>query len=486
MEQTLEQWLADLESTELPAFAIHLETLAGLTRDDNVRVGQLAAVIERDPGLTLRLLRRINAVNHKHLRTEVTTVSHALMMMGMGALGSLSQDLPTVEAIEDKRLRAKLRHLYARCYHAACQARDWARYHKEMEPDESFTATLLHDLAELLLWRRAPESMERLEKLKHGDEMEAEEAEYVVFGFGLNELTSRLCKQWGLPSLVADSVHPENTGKRRVLGIMLADRLARAAEKTWYSAETTAVIEEIADYLPLSFGVAANRIHRTAVDAAPDIWAMRVRPAAARLLWPSRPEAEPGLARETSAADPKPFSGSAEFCLCPQPVTYRSVLERLAGEVKVERPLQALLELALRGMHEGLALNRVLFALLTPAKTELRARAAMGAENDTRFNNLTIDLETENLFTRLLERPQALWLDEKNRETFLPLLPKGFRETVGVDCFFVISVFVKGQPVGAFYADRHRPDCRLDARAYHRFKQLAMQAAKAMAPLVKG
>ncbi len=480
MENALEPWLADLEATELPALSSNLDKLKRLVADENVRITELSEIIEEDPGLTLRLLRRINAVRHRHLRHEITTVQHAVMMLGLDPLQSLPEGMPTIEAIESKPVRGRLRRLYSRAFHAAYQARDWARFHKEMEPDENFMAALLRNLAEMLFWMRAPTRMAQLEKLKHGDEMEAEEAEFVTFGFGLDQLTHRLALQWGLPSLVSECVQPGNAGKKRVLGIMLAGRLAAAAEKDWYTPEMTEVIGEVADFLPETFGETAARLHRSAVAAARESLALRVRPAAFRLLWPSRPEAEPGW-------EPHPGSeagGSVDFCLCPQPAIFHSVLERFTGSGEAMR-LQELLDLALQALHEGLGLNRVLFALLNPEKTELRARAALGAETDTRFNGFRLELEGGNLFSKLMDRPQALWLDHQNRDKFLPLLPETFLDAVRSDSFFAMSVFIRGQPVGLFYADRHRPECRLDSRAYHRFKQLVMQAARAMEPLVR-
>ncbi len=482
MEQTLEEWVARLEPVELPAFGHSLRELERLAADDSIPLTRLTAIVEGDLGLTLRLMRRINAVGHKHLRSEVKTVRHGLMMLGMSALQRLPEGVPTIEQVGDKAPRVRLRRGYARAVHAASQAREWSRWLRDIEPDEAYLAALLHGLGEMLVGLHSPARLTELERLKHGDEMEAEEAEFVTLGFALDRLTSRLAAAWGLPSLVDESLQPENTENRRVRGIMLAGRLARAAERDWYAPETTAILEQVADLLGCSFGSAAARAHRTAVDVARDgLPLYGVRPAAARLLLPTRPEAAPGWS-PTHREEPP-----GEFCLCPQPAAYAQALARLRHPPDQVESLHDLLELALKGLHEGLALNRVLFALMTPAKTQLKVRGAIGAEGDARFNRLTLDLDEDNLFSRLIQKPQALWYDDSNRDRFLPLLPEIFQKAVGVPRFFVMSVFVKGHPVGCFYADRHNAYCGLDSRSYHRFKELVLQAGRAMeAGRVKG
>ena len=132
------------------------------------------------------------------------------------------------------------------------------------------------------------------------------------------------------------------------------------------------------------------------------------------------------------------------------------------------------------GMHDGIGLNRVVFALLTQERHQLRARAIAGSDNDPAFNRFLIELNGAHLFTRLMEKPQALWINDTNRVKFWPLVPRPFQRIIRGNSFLVLSVFVKGKPVGMFYADRHSAACHLDAHAYHRFKQLGMLAAQAM------
>lgn len=491
MHNTLNAWADKLQHAVLPALPQTVAELARLSADDNVNMWNLARVVEKDPGLCVALLRRVNNGSQKRLRTEVTTVEHAMMMLGMTQLRTLPKAIPLIQRAGDPVGREQALRLMARSYHAAWQARELARLRKDLEPDEVFLPALLHHLGEILLWLYAPAKMTQIEELTTQQQMEPEEAQYVVLGFGLDHLTLMLARRWGLPTLLQDSLKSESAHQPRVYGIMLAVQLARAAAQGWYRAATTSVLEHIADYLGHDFGYAAAQTHRYAAEAAHLADCYASAPAATLLLHPSQPEAAPGWKPTPPPAEdqgtPRPQAGdlpaeaTAAFCLAPQlHILRRSLQELQAGMKAGNLTLQKILSLTMDGMHDGIGLNRVVFSLLTQERHQLRARAIAGADNDPVFKRFLIELNGAHLFTRLMEKPQALWINDTNRLKFWPIVPKPFQRIIGGNSFFVLSVFVKERPVGLFYADRHSMDCALDPHAYHRFKQLGLLAAKAM------
>jgi len=494
MHNTLNAWADKLQHAVLPALPQTVAELTRLSADDNVNMWNLARVVERDPGLCVALLRRVNNGGQKRLRTEVTTVEHAMMMLGMTQLRALPKAVPLIQRAGDAVGRERALRLMARSYHAAWQARELARLRKDLEPDEIFLPALLHNLGEILLWLYAPAKMTQIEELTSQQQMEPQEAQYVVLGFGLDHLTLMLARRWGLPTLLRDSLKAESAQQPRVFGIMLAVQLARAAEQCWYRAATSVVLEQIAEYTGHDFDYISSHVHRNAVDAARMADCYSVTPAAALLLYPAQPEAAPGWKPELPAQEPSSAATAttapvaevtqettAAFCLAPQLHILRRALHEMQEGIKAGNlTLQKILSLTMDGMHDGIGLNRVVFALLTQERHQLRARAIAGADNDPQFNRFLIELHGAHLFTRLMEKPQALWINDTNRVKFWPIVPKPFQRIIGGNSFFVLSVFVKERPVGLFYADRHSMDCALDAHAYHRFKQLGLLAAKAM------
>lgn len=465
MHANLQTWLDRLDDAPLPALAHSAERLALLAKRDTAGIPALASVVEKDPGLTLALLRRTRALKERRLESRVTTVAHALMLLGLTRAREVTAAVPVLDtSVDAPELRARLLALYARANHAAVQAYDWAGLRLDIEPDEVQLAAQLRGLAELLLWLKAPAQMQEVESRAAG-KPEREPAERAVFGFALGELTAALARRWGLPELLPDSLSPENAGNPRVMDIELAHQLACAAENGWYTAEVTGLLERIAAHLRLEFPDSVARVHRTAVAAAHAGAAMRAPQAAALLLQPATSEALPEHAPDRRHGG--------------DPALYRQALQDLERRPGLDPT--SLLALTLEAMQQGIGLTRVVFAALSKDHHHLHASHALGDEGGTAFRQFRIALADDNLFGKLMARPQAIWISPTNRARFAPLLPPDFHRLTGTDEFCAVSAFIGGQPLGLFYADRYGAARALDAEAYHQFKRLALAAAKAIA-----
>ncbi|KPK38959.1 MAG: hypothetical protein AMJ69_07010 [Gammaproteobacteria bacterium SG8_47] len=136
----------------------------------------------------------------------------------------------------------------------------------------------------------------------------------------------------------------------------------------------------------------------------------------------------------------------------------------------------------MKGMHDGVGLNRVVFAVLSSDRQSLTARSIVGAENDPVFNRFAMRLNPPNLFTRLLEKQQAIWVNDDTRAKVWPLLPVEFRKLIATNTFFAMSLFINDKPIGMFYADRHSDACQLDETSYNQFKQLVTLVSRSLAP----
>lgn len=466
MHVNLATWLDKLEHRQLPALSPSTLRLAQIVHDDNVSVLALSSVIERDPGLAVSVVRGAQSQKQRRLTTSIATVTHALMLLGMSRVHELTAQVPLMdELVKEPMVASRLLALYARAHHAAVQARNWAQRRLDKEPDEVQLATQLLDLGEMLLWLEAPALMTELERVTASAPGARSQAECAILGCTLADLTAALARRWGLPELLPSVLQPENATHPRIAGILLARELALAAENDWYDATTNRTLERIAVYLKMDYPEAVAHVHRTAVTAARTGTHIAAQHAAALLLHPIHGE----TMTNDVATSVTTYPSNAGF--------YREVLENL------QRPgmdVSTILALTLEAMHKGTGFSRVTFAIPTK-EGRLQGRHALGATGDSRFRNFHIPLTCENLFVRLLQKPQAVWISTANREHFAPLLPPELKDMADGDGFYAASMFIGEQPVGIFYADRHHASRTLDAEAYHQFKQLVLAASRAMA-----
>ena len=484
MNEALADWVNKLDTQGLPALQESTERLRVLGSKDNSNMDELVAVIESDPGMTLRLIRYINNLRHKHLRTEITTVHHGLMMLGMSHLQKIPEDTELVEDLPEASRERLLRH-FSQGLHAGYQVRDLARITKETVADELYLAAMLHNMGTMLLDLHAAEEMSRVRELMHQKQMEADQAEYVVFGFTTDQLTIELAKLWKLPEILLDSLRGENAQHKRVLSVMLSAQIAETAENGWYNPDMMELLEPLADLLLSDIGSVATLLHQNAAESARASMHLGVPHPATMLLYPVPPVVDANTLpiEQQNTQLPEELEENADFCLAPQRPALIKTLKRLSDHDKEPLLLRDVLALTMEGMHDGLGLNRVMFAMLTPDKGQLKSRRILGSGNDPQFNRFTVDLNSHNLFVRLLEKPQSLWLDDNNRAKFFPLIPINIHKLLRNDSFFVMSLFIRDKPIGIFYADRHTRSCRLDEQSYKYFKHLVTQASMCLAQL---
>jgi hypothetical protein len=173
-----------------------------------------------------------------------------------------------------------------------------------------------------------------------------------------------------------------------------------------------------------------------------------------------------------------------QVCPAPDSAAYKQVMDEIAAHLDQSLDLHGMMSLVLQGMREGVGLQRVVFALLTPDQAMLKAKYVIGGQ-DSPLAQFHFPLNPPNLFGRLMEKTQSIWLNDGNSTSVGTLIPSEAWQVIGDGEFFAMSVFVHGKPVGLFYADRGRTGCQLDEASYQAFKGLCIRAAEGLAHLAK-
>ncbi|OIQ85497.1 HDOD domain protein [mine drainage metagenome] len=460
MQKTLKDWVDVLVQADLPVLEQTRQALRTLEKSPEVAGVQITAATLPDPMMVLKVMRMVNSGRVSGFSQPILTIEHAMMMNGLSASFMKMLSCPVLDEAAGPVTRAGLMTTAARACHAAYQARDWASMRLDMNVEEVYIAALMQELGEMALWSSAPEQMQAL--LKRRREVGAELAEQELFGFSLDELTLALAVAWNLPPLIASALRPadcELHPRARMVGV--ARRLARHAERGWHDEPVLQEVAALAEILRISPDDAAVRIHRTAVAAARHRPFAGVAPAATWLPmlpgpWPE--EVEP------AAVDP-----------------FGAVMAGIASHLDGTLHLNELMKLVFKGMRDCIGLKRVVFALLTQDRSQLRARFVVGAPEHAPLRQFQFDVRLPTLFGRMMGRQQAFWLNDEVRPKVEGLLDDEIRRTTAVSQFFVMTVAVHGKVIGMFYADRD--DAALDADAYGKFKQLCTQASLGMAHL---
>jgi len=470
----LEGWVELLADIRFPILEPTANSVRGIKTSAGMPMDRFCDSMLHDPGAVLTMLRWANSLPRGRLSSDITTLESAAMMTGLDKVKNLTDGMAELKLpAEDEHMRAYV-HVASRSFHAAYQAYDWAMQRADMVPKESFVAAFMHSIGSMAILLNGGDEINKIRAVIADDDMSADEAQYLVLGFSLKQLSHALAIRWKLPELVVDALSADKASNPRVYGVMLACQLARLAEEGWYTVEMLECTQHIADYLEYDFSRTIEMIHSNAVAAARESDWYEVIPAAA--LLPIIPEFD--LDNEGNA-----IIEAAEhhhFCLMPQLDVYQEITLQIQTEAR-KLNLNSLMDLVTRCLHDGLGLNRVVFAMVEGLeREELNARYMSGTDNDPEFNQFKIDLVPANLFTHVMKKAQSIWLNEGNKEKYWKLVPDSLKKIINTSSFFAGSVFVDEKPIGLFYADRHVDDCHLDEATYKRFKVLIQLVGKAI------
>ena len=468
----LQDVLKRIGNHHFPVMEKTITALKNISADKNAKTEDIAYIVSRDPGLAIYVLRICNTKSTSSLRSEITSITQALMMLGVEQVNRLPIKLPSLDKQLKEPAKSRLLMTFSRAFHAAEQASEWAQYRRDMNVDEIFVAAQVHFIGEMALAMIYPDKLEEIDRLRRKRQIASEEAQYLVLGFAINQLSYELARKWQLPSLALEALKPENAKYPRAYSIMLAVQLARSAAVDWHGGKTQVIQKQIAEFLDIPIAKIVSENHRLAVNVAHATNLYGVRPAAALL-----PMLDDPLEEETIQS--KNPNENADICLIPQLPSLQSVVNSIRA-VDNAVSLKELIHLVLAGMHDGIGLNRVLFATHNKDTNSMIPYAIKGADNDPAFNRFKISLDSKNLFARLMQKTQAIVINNKTRETFWAMVPKDFKKLIVTDSFLAMSIFVKETEIGIFYADRHTKDCQIDDSSYRLFKSLCTEAIAAM------
>lgn len=236
----IETWVALLGKAEMPILRQTARKLEEARQNiDQVSGRDITAIVLQDPLMAVRVLAYIQPFRGKHLRSDITTIANAVMMLGIEPFFRKFESPTTIETVLKGEPQALLGVLQVirRVQRASHYAHDWAFERHDMNIEEVALAALLHDLSEILLWCFAPKlAIEIRDRLQADKTARSVTIQKQVLGFPLFDLQLALCKAWHLPELLNTLMDDANAHLPRVQNVILAVNLARHSINDWGNA----------------------------------------------------------------------------------------------------------------------------------------------------------------------------------------------------------------------------------------------------------
>ncbi|WP_269531219.1 HDOD domain-containing protein [Chitinimonas sp. BJYL2] len=259
---SIEAWIKHFESNTIPILTKTRSALQALiAKGDDATVLDLAQIVRHDALLALQVLRYLQSHRSRQQHTDVTTVERIILMVGVNPLLDAYAQCTTVEELLGEHGGALhvVRSIMFRAHHAACCAEVWAGYRHDIDGTEVVTATLLRDIAEILIACFAPKLALRIRAMQQMDRrLRSAMAQKAVLGFPYIDLQMAMVEQWKLPPtlrMLMDEHHAEHP---RVKTVSTAVAYARHTSTSWTDAAIPDDIQAVADMTRLGYDKAIH------------------------------------------------------------------------------------------------------------------------------------------------------------------------------------------------------------------------------------
>ncbi len=247
----------------MPAFPRSVQKILELTRNINCLPKDLVAIIEKDPVMTMKVLKVINSAYY-NLPNKITSVNQSVVYLGLNTVKNLALAFAAVGILP--RMNAAgfdiQRYLIHSLTTGAIARQLCTQYARgEADPGDLYIAGLLHDFGKVVLAQflaaEFREVLARAYAMDGSGGMPLHMAEREVIGVDHAEIGARLAERWQFPPHLVEVIrlHHSDEGEGAMMDCLrVANQISRMRElgdggNPWRGDEVCAAPQRFGDDL---------------------------------------------------------------------------------------------------------------------------------------------------------------------------------------------------------------------------------------------
>ncbi len=436
-------WARMSERGDFPMLSQALRTTMAAMKNDDLDFTGLVQVVLSDFALTQKVLRLANSAMYMAFGGNITTVTRALMVLGMDAVGHLVVGLKLVDHFQHSaphRIDAKLE--LNRTMLSGCVARKLTERGDLREGEEAVVCTLMRQVGKLLVVFYLEAEWEQIRQKMRSGGLDESAACTAVLGVTYEELGEEAATRWRLPETI-----------RAGMGAYEADaKDAHSGQTQWLRAVTN-FSTEVADTLSAA-GVSeharearlaelAHRYSRALSTDAEELAAMSVALASGeagegfmREIYELRANAD-AIARASVDAETRIEAGLEDLRALPS-----------------ENALAPVLALASETVLAGLSFTRTI-VFVRQASAVYKARLGFGRDVERALPSLSFKEAFEpDVFHLAIANSVGIFIENARDPKMIARLPSWYRHAFDdVRSFVLLPVVAHQSAVALLYGD---------------------------------
>ncbi len=193
---------------DFPAFSRTISILNRASSSETESLSTVSNAILKDISLTNKVLRVVNSAYYNRGYSKISTISRAVIMLGINPVKSLAVSLLLFEHLQNKSQAQQLMEDAVTSLFSALMAHDIAEKQQIKQSEEAFLCALLQQLGKLLVRFYLHEESLAIDQQIQQHAMEEETAAIKVLGTSYHKLGMAVAREWGFPDQITLSMKP--------------------------------------------------------------------------------------------------------------------------------------------------------------------------------------------------------------------------------------------------------------------------------------
>ncbi|ATX81624.1 HD-like signal output (HDOD) domain, no enzymatic activity [Mariprofundus ferrinatatus] len=207
--EDLKQRLTEMVDS-MPAFPESVCRIIEITSDINCSPKELVKVVERDPVMTMKILKMVNSAFFA-LARNVSSVQHALVYLGLNTIKNLAVSIATIESLPRQSIpELKMSDFLVHSLATASVAQWLAKNQLNIrDASDHFVGGLLHDFGKAVFIQFEPATYGKLILEAKAMNLPLAQVEMEHLGVSSAEVGALLAEKWQLPEQLVNCIRTQ-------------------------------------------------------------------------------------------------------------------------------------------------------------------------------------------------------------------------------------------------------------------------------------
>lgn len=194
----------------MQAFPASVQSILKLTSNASCSPKELVEVIDKDPVITVKVLRVVNSVYYS-LPRQIVSMDHAVVLLGFNTVKHLALSIAAVGMLPSNPLAGFDSQRYLKhSLSTAGIARELASRFMQQDPHDLFIAGLLHDFGTVVVAQAMPAEFSKAQEYAVWHETSLHTALQVVGGVDYDAIGAQLLDKWRFPQPLVQALRVQH------------------------------------------------------------------------------------------------------------------------------------------------------------------------------------------------------------------------------------------------------------------------------------